>query len=490
MQSEQQYSNLIYEYFFMRIQFGYYHCGDYLPSIDNLCREFCVSAQTVKIALQRLRAEGYIDMHNGRSTKVIFEQDPERARQAMIRYFSRRIQGFEDLYQSTRLIIMPLMLEGFHQAGPEALDGLSRLAAGNSADDVLQFFCFLLQQIDNPLAMNLYWETSIYWGLLFLKQGGEKDLSDIPLMHEGMRRCIELARAKDWCRLYGQLRDFRQISVGNALEKLAGSILPSADEEQIPFVWRIYRDRPQVCYSLASRLLHEIYVGGFREDSYLPSYEKLSEQFGVSVSTVRRTVKTLNQLGAAQSINGKGTRIFGIGEPCRVPDLKSPSVRRNLAYFFQAFELVAYSCEAVMRDTLDAAAPGEKRKLLSQLEEAIETGNTDLTLWQCLLFMANHSRLHGVRTVYKNIYGLFLWGYPLKASLVNGPEPIPSILRFTESTVKHLRENDTEGCVNALKTVVAQRFSTAEGYLLRCGLQPEELRLTPSIRLLITDENT
>ena len=97
-----------------------------------------------------------------------------------------------------------------------------------------------------------------------------------------------------------------------------------------------------------------------------------------------------------------------------------------------------------MRDTLDAAAPGEKRKLLSQLEEAIETGNTDLTLWQCLLFMANHSRLHGVRTVYKNIYGLFLWGYPLKTSLVNGPEPIPSILRFTESTVKHLRENDTE----------------------------------------------
>ncbi len=87
MQSEQQYSNLIYEYFFMRIQFGYYHCGDYLPSIDNLCREFCVSAQTVKIALQRLRAEGYIDMHNGRSTKVIFEQDPERAGQAMTSLF-------------------------------------------------------------------------------------------------------------------------------------------------------------------------------------------------------------------------------------------------------------------------------------------------------------------------------------------------------------------------------------------------------------------
>ena len=80
-------------------------------------------------------------MHNGRSTKVIFEQDPERAGLAMTRYFSRRIQGFEDLYQSTRLIIMPLMLEGFHQAGPEALDGLSRLAAPMMCSSFSAFCC-------------------------------------------------------------------------------------------------------------------------------------------------------------------------------------------------------------------------------------------------------------------------------------------------------------------------------------------------------------
>lgn len=61
MRSEQQYSNLVYDYFFMRIQFGYYQCGDYLPSIETLCQELDVSAQTVKTALQRLRAEGSMD---------------------------------------------------------------------------------------------------------------------------------------------------------------------------------------------------------------------------------------------------------------------------------------------------------------------------------------------------------------------------------------------------------------------------------------------
>ncbi|GAA6408245.1 hypothetical protein K040078D81_23620 [Blautia hominis] len=111
MRSEQQFSNLIYEYFLKRIQFRYYKCGDLLPSIDTLCREFSVSALTVKIGLQRLRAEGYIDMHNGRSTKVIFKQTQAEAYQCANQYFSRRIESFKDLYQTTEMIIMPLLLD-------------------------------------------------------------------------------------------------------------------------------------------------------------------------------------------------------------------------------------------------------------------------------------------------------------------------------------------------------------------------------------------
>ena len=50
MRNAPQFSNLIYDFFSLRIQFGYYRRGDTLPTIDTLCRQFSVSAQTVKTA--------------------------------------------------------------------------------------------------------------------------------------------------------------------------------------------------------------------------------------------------------------------------------------------------------------------------------------------------------------------------------------------------------------------------------------------------------
>jgi DNA-binding GntR family transcriptional regulator len=490
LQSEQQYSNLVYEYFLTRIQFRYYKCGDCLPSIDTLCRELCVSAQTVKMALKRLRSEGYIDMHNGRSTKVIFQQDQETSNQCILRYFSCRIHSFQDLFQSVGLIMHPLLTESFYRADERDLACLARLAEGSCTDDVLHFFCFVLQKIDNPLVMNLYWEASIYWGLLFLKHDDGKDLSDVALLHDEIEHCVLLAENKEWNQLARQLQIFRQDSIGRAVDLLTQRIPPAENVEHIPFVWRIYRERPQVCYSLAAWLLHEIYIGCYREAEFLPSYENMAAAYGVSVSTIRRTVKVLNQLGAVRSINGKGTMVFGIGAHCDSPDFTSPVVRRNLAFFFQSFELLVYSCETVMQHCLSSASREEKSRLTSRLEQDLAHGRQELSLWRCLLFVTKCSPLKGIREIYGRIYSLFLWGYPLKASHDGNPALDEAILRFTDTMIQGLKGDDIAGCCQAIKILVTQQFPAAEQYLLNQGLQPEDLRLNPSIRLLISDEDT
>ena len=50
MKTKLRVHNLIYQYFLLRMHFQYYQYGDTLPSIDTLCREFSVSAQTVTTA--------------------------------------------------------------------------------------------------------------------------------------------------------------------------------------------------------------------------------------------------------------------------------------------------------------------------------------------------------------------------------------------------------------------------------------------------------
>ena len=85
MEYEHQLSNLIYDYLLNRFRFGYYQYGDSLPTVDVFCRLFNVSAHPIWTALRRLRADGYIDMKNGRISKVIYKQtEQERGMLSLI----------------------------------------------------------------------------------------------------------------------------------------------------------------------------------------------------------------------------------------------------------------------------------------------------------------------------------------------------------------------------------------------------------------------
>lgn len=50
----------------------------------------------------------------------------------------------------------------------------------------------------------------------------------------------------------------------------------------------------------------------------------------------------------------------------------------------------------------------------------------------------------------------------------------------------HLKEDDTEQCAADVKDFLTRQFPAAKRYLIRHGIQPEELRLSPAIRLFLT----
>ena len=292
---------------------------------------------------------------------------------------------------------------------------------------------------------------------------------------------------KDWKGVQAALLEYQQSDI-HAIQKALGPyIRPLPKESQIPFVWRVYHNRPQICYNLASQILHDIYLGEFREVQYLPSYEKLAEKYGVSVSTLRRTIAMLSQAGACRTINGKGTRIFTLGVPCDPPDFNSPAVRRNLAFFVQSFEILIYSCDGVTRSFLTALSPDRKAALTGCLEECLITRRGELSFWCYLIHVSQYSHLAGIREIYRTVYHLFLWGYPLKASSGALPELERATQHFAESLVMHLKEDDIEQCAADVKVFLTRQFPAAKRYLIRHGIQPEELRLSPAIRLFLTD---
>lgn len=487
MVNDNQYSNLIYEYFLVRFHSLYYKYGNTLPSIDILCREFNVSAQTVKAALRRLRAEGYISMHNGTVTTVIFQQTRQGAVDFILNYFSERWADFYDLYSSAELVFIPMLVEGLKRMDEEDLALLSHLEDRAEADDLVHFYCCVLQKIENPLALNLYWETNLYQGFPFARLEPQPIHFDTGLVRRRLKVLMSRVYEKDWKGVQAALLEYQQSDI-HAIQKALGPyIRPLPKESQIPFVWRVYHNRPQICYNLASQILHDIYLGEFREVQYLPSYEKLAEKYGVSVSTLRCTIAMLSQAGACRTINGKGTRIFTLGVPCDPPDFNSPAVRRNLAFFVQSFEILIYSCDGVTRSFLTALSPDRKAALIGCLEECLITRRGELSFWCYLIHVSQYSHLAGIRQIYRTVYHLFLWGYPLKASSGALPDLERATQHFAESLVMHLKEDEIEQCAADVKDFLTRQFPAAKRYLIRHGIQPEELRLSPAIRLFLTD---
>lgn len=487
MENRQNFSNLIYDYFVARILFRYYTYGDSLPSADTLCKEFNVSSLTVKAALRRMRSEGYISMGKGVFTKVIYKQSEEALEKHIQNFYSVRWHAIQDLYHSSELIFAPLLTECFRRMDVKDFSCLSDLTEQRSADDIMRFYCYTLQKLGNPLVMNLLWETSIFLGFPFANKYGASTLIDEKLTGNRLRDIISNAKKEDWNAVHDIFLDFEQVSAKKQSDYFAPLLQSAPEEKQLSFKWCIYRERPQLCCSLAMDILFRNYMGEYRETRFLPSYEKMAASFGVSVSTMRRTIRLLNELGAASSMNGKGTLIYPPEEHGAEPDFSQNAIRRNLAYFIQAFEVVLYTCRGVSFSVLSSLPANSIDTLTAQLELHISTDHCELALWSILLFLVKNSAVKGVKEIYGQLFGLLLWGYPMKIGL---SEPIHfsrTCICLTRELLACLRKNDMNKGAEKIRELTGFMYSCSEQFLLSHGLLPEDLRMSPNLKLLLNE---
>lgn len=489
MKNDQGFANLIYEYFVVRFHFQYYKYGDTLPTIEALCRQYSVSSLTIKSAFKRLEEEGYISRSHGRSARVLFRCGDKDLDEFAVHFFSERREGIPDLYQSTELIFLPMLTKGLMLMEEKDFVYLENLAKQTVPEDQIRFYCFILQKTRNPLIMNLFWESTLYMGLPFPILHRGTALYDAEASRQRLTDLIDGGRQRDPERICEAHIAFQR-DVSKKIIGYINSRLPAIpDKKQVPFLWNIYRDRPQICCGLAIRIIHDVYMGDFQDMEFLPSYEKMAQRYQVSVSTMRRTVSLLNSLGATQSVNGKGTRVLllsGSGTQ-NIPDLTPPAIRRNLAYYIQSFELLAESCKNVMGFVFKAFSEEEKAELSGILERYLRSGRYFISAQSIFAFAAEHSPLQVIQDIYGKLYGLNLWGYPMKVYRLRMPGLNQTMIQFTNNILGRISQNDADGFASAIGEFMKNEYDIAVEILLEHGFTKEELYLSPSFSLLETD---
>ena len=101
-------TEIIFDYFASQIQFGYYRKGNTLPSISYICRQFQVSALTVRAALARLREKGYIETRERMPATVVYQLSAQAGRQYANSYLARK-DGIDDICRFSGIIFNPLV---------------------------------------------------------------------------------------------------------------------------------------------------------------------------------------------------------------------------------------------------------------------------------------------------------------------------------------------------------------------------------------------
>jgi len=490
MRHEQLLPDLIYEYFVMHFHSRFYRYGDMLPTIEQLSQGCFVSLDTVKTVLKRLRNEGYVITQGGKGIQVAFSQSEEERNAYVERFFSQRHSTLPDLNKSAPLIMVSLVAEGLCRIDDKDSAYLSSLINQIKLGNYAQFYSTILRKLNNPLAMNLFWEIILFQGTSMLCQ--ESDCQNLApdVVRQGLRDIL----------LAGQQRDRKRIpqliytSGKEVLKTFANYNRPRnlffpREESQLPFVWRIYRERPQLCYDLVPWFLHEILRGKYQDEEFLPSYKKLADSFQVSLMTIRRTVDLLHRLGIVKPINGTGVRILPKGAPDVTAQFGESDIRRNFTLYFHAFEILAYTCEAVTHAIFPLFSEEAEKEFISTLKQDLKTGDCGCVILCYLFHIFKHCPLMAIREIYGRIYALFLWGYPLKVSAKNAVEFDRRAYIFTQKIVRFLEKKDYESFADVTKNFIVDELAKTEQCLYQLGLRPEELHPTSSIRPVMTPRN-
>lgn len=416
MKDKQTLFEYLYQNLKKQIISGRLPYGASLPSMTSLSELYHVGIRTVKDVLRTLKEEGYIRTEERKSAVVIYDQTGQKYLTA-IRSILECKSSILAVYE-TLAALMPYIFAISARNCPEdrlkfwagALERSKKRDMQSRWKTCASFLYTILENSSNLLFRDLFVSLEVYARLPFF-QNFERylELVSPQTSFQNTAWVMESLITGDLQEIehrFGLMYRTVTRAVVQYLDELEAEHPGIAENPSAAYTWTAVRGRDDYYAQITRDLIDKIGIGLYREGSYLPSEAELARTYGVCVSTVRKALSMLNELGFGKTFNAKGTLVILQDEKSAAECMKNKHYRQDTLLYLSGLQLMAIA----VRPAALLAFPCIGSRALEDLAQQMqEPGCIPLDcLVSCVI---DHLPLQPLRHILQETKNVLVWGY-------------------------------------------------------------------------------
>lgn len=454
---------MIYGYLLARIHYGVYREGEPLPSVQKLGKLFNVSAMAARGAYRLLEKDGRILNVRGRRT-VAGNHSAEQEKTTLDEFVVSE-ELMQDILRSFDLIFPEVLFYGLNACSEKEIQklyGILNRPALSWDEPTMDFLAHVIKGLKNPLLIDLYYDVALvtYPALLTRfgrpKEGWEEVYRELsPLLYELLR--------------------VREEEEGKTLWSQFARRCPAYNTEMGAVSEDTYEwGRRRTCLVAAGKILYKINSGEYPVDTFLPSARVLAEQTSTPIITMRRAIALLNDLGMAESVNGKGTRVISPEKGRRRVKWRSPAVNKNVRLYLYSVHILAITSQSLAIRAFPFMNVEKRERVKNDIELLMEREEHAGTIsYICIKALMDEMELPSLREIYNKLLQYLILGQPLSCL-----QPCLNLDRQARELMAGLAGGDALMFGEALKMSFSVMFRSSKAKAAFMGIEGlEELTL-------------
>lgn len=328
---------------------------DRVPSIQTLCEQYSVAYNTARAAVQRLYEDGFISKEERKPSRVVFDVNDLSMQRHFLQNISERKEQVLDAYLARYLVLpdfMPYCAKRLTQEeldffDVEFTDGVSHSL--QCVGMMRELTRKLISKLENSILDLLLDATDLSMTLPFSLFSVETErmtllCSRVSPLYRTICQFIRLGRYSELPALFRELYHASGHYIGEILENFSQEKNlhngPTMRQELSPI-------RKPIYLTIAYDILDQAVSGKIKRGSFLPAESEICESYGVSKRPVKAALALLNEMGVAETINGKGTLILYDPDLFFDPHKIQSSLLPHLDGIFESLLVLAGAMEGI-----------------------------------------------------------------------------------------------------------------------------------------------